>query len=212
VETLAGAKNMDVDQAEINRLVVGPAETRNVEIKAWIDPRMPEGKANLLKAVLALRNFNGGRLVIGFDNKTLQPLPAAPADILNTYHNDDIQGLVSKHAFETFDLAVGLAKREGQLHPVIIVSPGIRTPVAVKDPVTAPGGKSLKKGTVFFRSLRANGTASSAEVQPADWPELMQICVDNREADVGRFVRRHLAGLDGDSDHGRRPEIGATRR
>jgi hypothetical protein len=67
----------------------------------------------------------------------------------------------------------------------------------VKDPVTAPGGKSLKKGTVFFRSLRANGTASSAEVQPADWPELMQICVDNREADIGRFVRRHLAGLDG---------------
>lgn len=70
--------------------------------------------------------------------------------------------------------------------------------MAVKAPVTGPGGKQiLKKGAVFFRSLKANGVVSSVEVQPEDWPELMQICMDNREADIGRFVRRHLAGLDG---------------
>lgn len=60
---------MDIDQTEIDRLVAGPAETRDVEIKAWIDPRTPEGKVKLLTALLALRNFNGGRLVIGFHNK-----------------------------------------------------------------------------------------------------------------------------------------------
>lgn len=189
---------MDIDQTEIDRLVAGPAETRDVEIKAWIDPRTSEGKVKLLTALLALRNFNGGRLVIGFHNKTLQPLPAAPADILDAFHNDDIQGLISRHTSETFDIAVGFAQREGQQYPVIVVDSGIRTPVAVKAPVTGPGGKQiLKKGAVFFRSLKANGLVSSAEVQPEDWPELMQICMDNREADIGRFVRRHLAGLDG---------------
>jgi len=82
--------------------------------------------------------------------------------------------------------------------PSSSVDSGIRTPVAVKAPITGPGGKQiLKKGAVFFRSLQANGVASSAEVQPGDWHELMQICMDNREADIGRFVRRHLAGLDG---------------
>ena len=70
---------MDIDQAEIDRLVAAPAETRDVEIKPWIDPATPEGKAKLLTAVMALRNFNGGRLVIGFHNRTLQPLPAPPA-------------------------------------------------------------------------------------------------------------------------------------
>lgn len=189
---------MDIDQTEIDRLVAGPAETRDVEIKAWIDPRTSEGKVKLLTALLALRNFNGGRLVIGFHNKTLQPLPAAPADILDAFHNDDIQGLISRHTSETFDIAVGFAQREGQQYPVIVVDSGIRTPVAVKAPVTGPGGKQiLKKGAVFFRSLKANGLVSSAEVQLEDWPELMQICMDNREADIGRFVRRHLAGLDG---------------
>src|SRR6266478_4204000 len=152
---------MEIDQAGIDRLVTRPAETRDVEIKAWIDPRTPEGKAKLLTAVLALRNFNGGRLVIGFHNKTLKPLPAAPADILDAYHNDDIQGLVSKHASETFDVAVGSGLREGQRHPVIIVGSGIRTPVAVKAPITGPGGKQiLKKGAIFFRTLRANGIVS----------------------------------------------------
>ena len=168
-----------------------------MEIKAWIDPRTPEGKAKLLKAMLALRNFDGGRLVIGFDDETLQPLATEPADILDAYHNDDIQGLVSRHASESFDAAVGFGHREGQRHPVIVVASGIRTPVAVKVPVTERGGSQiLKKGLIFFRSLQANGTVSSAEAQPGDWPEIMQICMDNREADIGRFVRRHLAGLD----------------
>lgn len=69
--------------------------------------------------------------------------------------------------------------------------------MAVAVPVTALGGNNLvKKGTVYFRSLHSNGLVSSAEVQPDDWPEVMQICMDNREADIGRFVRRHLAGPD----------------
>ena len=105
---------------------------------------------------------------------------------------------MSKHASESFDIAVGSGQREGQLYPVIIVDSGIRTPVAVKAPVTGSGGRHiLKRGAVLFRTLQANGVVSSAEVQPGDWPELMQICMDNREADIGRFVRRHLTGLDG---------------
>ena len=54
---------MEIDQDEIDGLVAGPTETRDVEIKAWIDPRTPEDRAKLLTAVLALRNYNGGRLV-----------------------------------------------------------------------------------------------------------------------------------------------------
>ena len=55
---------------------------------------------------------------------------------------------------------------------------------------------AIKEGAVYVRTLHANGTISSAEARPRDWPEIMEICFDNREADVGRFVRRHLAGID----------------
>jgi hypothetical protein len=32
-------------------------------------------------------------------------------------------------------------------------------------------------------------------VTAADWDKLMRICFDNREADVGRFMRRHLGEI-----------------
>jgi hypothetical protein len=111
---------MDIDQTEIDRLVAGPAETRDVEIKAWIDPRTPEGKVKLLTALLALRNFNGGRLVIGFHNKTLQPLPAAPADILDAFHNDDIQGLISRHSPIHLENLLELARIGATIFPPML--------------------------------------------------------------------------------------------
>jgi hypothetical protein len=51
-------------------------------------------------------------------------------------------------------------------------------------------------GDVYFRTLRANGTPSTAVARPQDWLEIVEICFENREADVGRFLRRQLAALD----------------
>jgi hypothetical protein len=39
-----------------------------------------------------------------------------------------------------------------------------------------------------------NGTVSTALARPQDWKEMVEICFDNREADVGRFLRRQLGG------------------
>src|SRR5262249_10859252 len=49
---------------------------------------------------------------------------------------------------------------------------------------------------VYVRSILANNTVSSAEARRDDWDRLIRICLENREADIGAFVRRHLAGLD----------------
>ena len=64
---------MSVDQNRVQDLVARPAEGLNVEIKRWIDPDDESGVAKIVRACLALRNRNGGYVVIGFDNKTLQP-------------------------------------------------------------------------------------------------------------------------------------------
>jgi hypothetical protein len=49
---------------------------------------------------------------------------------------------------------------------------------------------------VYIRTLDANGVASSAPANHGDWEKIVKICFDNREADIGAFVRRHLQGID----------------
>jgi hypothetical protein len=51
-------------------------------------------------------------------------------------------------------------------------------------------------GEAYFRTLHANGTPSTAPARPHDWRDILDICFDNREADIGRFLRRQLTGQD----------------
>jgi hypothetical protein len=188
---------LTMDRAQAEELVAHPSEGLNVELKNWLDPVKPDHRAKIARALLALRNRNGGWLLIGFDDSTLAAAPAAPADPRSDYHPDVIQGLVTKHASEPFQVSVDFVDRDGKSHPVFFVEPGVRTPVAVKSAIQDQSGKELLKfGEVPFRTLRANGTASTASAKPEDWPDIVEICFENREADVGRFIRRHLGATD----------------
>jgi hypothetical protein len=68
-----------------------------------------------------------------------------------------------------------------------------------KSEFVSNGRKLIKVNTVYVRSLKANNTPSTTEATWKDWPKIVEVCFDNREADIGRFIRRHLGGL--------RPEI-----
>ncbi len=73
---------------------------------------------------------------------------------------------------------------------------GVKVPVAAKRDLKDGSRKAIRRGAVYFRSLASNGTPSTTEARPSDWAEIVEIWFDNREADVGRFIRRHLASLD----------------
>jgi predicted esterase len=51
---------------QIQALVDAPSERLNIEVKPWLDPSSNWGEAIIAKALLALRNQNGGFLLIGF--------------------------------------------------------------------------------------------------------------------------------------------------
>jgi predicted HTH transcriptional regulator len=88
---------MKIDQDEIRELISSLSEGLNVEVKRWLDPSQPAGAAKIVKAALALRNRNGGYLVIGFDDKTLTPdIGSEPADVHAAFHLDTIQAIVSR--------------------------------------------------------------------------------------------------------------------
>jgi hypothetical protein len=189
---------MNIDQSRIEDLVARPSESLNVEIKRWISTDEANGIAKLVRAVLALRNRNGGYIVVGLDDKTLKPyIENEPANVREAFHVDKIQGLISRYASELFEVGVAFASREGREYPVIVVPEGVRSPVAAKAALQDEKKRLLlRDGDIFFRTLAANGTPSTALARPQDWPEIVEICFNNREADVGRFLRRQLAGHD----------------
>lgn len=189
---------MDISQERINDLVRRPSEGLNVEIKRWIDPQSVEGVSKIAKAAIALRNRNGGYLVIGLGNDTLEPDASnAPNDVQAAFHLDIIQGIVSKYAAIPFEVQVGFAERDDQLFPVIAVPDGFTVPVAAKKDLMDAGGKfAIREDTVYVRTLGSNGTPSTSAIKAADWRDLIELCFDNREADIGRFLRRQL-GVDG---------------
>src|ERR1700681_872768 len=67
---------MDINQDRIQALVGNSAETLNIELKNWVDPTTAEGQSKIVRAVLALRNRDGGELI---DQANLMAL-ARPVD------------------------------------------------------------------------------------------------------------------------------------
>ena len=185
-----------VDQTIINSLIQQPAESLNVEIKRWIDPNDSANIAKIIKGVFALRNRNGGFFIFGFDDKTLTAdVKNTPSNPRELFHIDVIQNLISKYASEAFEVEIAWAERGGYDYPVIAIPSGVKTPVATKYSLELSGKTLIKYGAVYFRSLSSNGTPSTTEARHSDWADIVEICFDNREADVGRFIRRHLRGI-----------------
>ncbi|MGO9470489.1 MAG: helix-turn-helix domain-containing protein [Isosphaeraceae bacterium] len=215
---LRGNSAMALSEEQLRTLLNTPSETLGLELKTWIDPATDEGKAKIAISCMALRNNNGGQLVIGFNDDGKPEKGNAPADIPSKFHFDVIQRIVGQFSSEPFPVEIQFADREGTLYPVISVPFGIRTPVAARRSLGPPDKPLVRDNAVYVRSLSANYTVSSSEARRGDWDRLIQICLDNREADIGAFVRRHLAGLNLDrlgsllSSVSASPQIPATAR
>ena len=91
-----------------------------------------------------------------------------------------------------FEVAVTFGERDSQEYPVVVVPEGVRSPVAAKADLFAGEKRLIQLGDVYFRTLNANGTPSTAKARPQDWPDIVEVCFENREADIGRFLRRQL--------------------
>jgi hypothetical protein len=186
---------VSADQTRVDELVAHPSEALNVEIKGWIDPKASEGIAKIARAALAIRNRGGGFLIIGFDDATLLPDEhGRPSDVRSVFHHDIIQGIVSRYASDKFEIAIAYGRRDGSEYPVIIIPEGVSVPVACARDLFDQQNRLLREGEVYFRTLNANGTPSTAAARSGDWTDIIEICFENREADIGRFLRRHLSG------------------
>lgn len=154
---------VDISQEFADRLVNSPSEGLNVEIKRWIDPSEPSGIAKIAIACMALRNRNGGYLVIGLDNESMEPVDdGKPHNVRASFHIDIIQQIISKYASVAFEVAVAFAKRSEQEFPVIAIGSGVRAPVAASKELSLAGKPLIRQHAVYFRTLNASGVAGSS--------------------------------------------------
>jgi len=171
-----------------------------VELKGWFDPKQPEGVAKLVRGCLALRNNDGGFLIVGIDDKTLQISTASPDWIVHTdFHPDHVQSLIAKYASRAFEIFVHYVLVGNLTLPVIEVESGARTPVAAKADLPDPKHASrmlIRKDAVYVRTLLSNNRVSTSEATFKDWERVCDLCFNNREADIGAFVRRHVPALE----------------
>ncbi|MCQ1779419.1 hypothetical protein NOJ05_19610 [Neorhizobium galegae] len=184
---------MNDSQDRIDALIAAPTESLNVELKRWVDPRTPHGQAKIAIGCIALRNRNGGYLVVGFDDRTALPDDEhRPDNVEGLFHPDIVQHIVSQFASQLFEVKVRLAARDGLRYPVIVVEAGVTVPVAAKRELIDGNKTLIRQDAVYFRTLRSNGVVSSSAATHGDWADIINICFENREADIGRFLRRHL--------------------
>jgi Putative DNA-binding domain len=173
----------------LQSLVDRPRETISIELKSWIDPKSPEGEQKIARAALALRNQNGGYLVIGFNDKTGSPDPvSAGVNVRLQYHTDEIQRIVSRYASHPFVIEAHFPETGGVEYPVIRIPAGFKTPVVCKADLLGkgPDGKErflLRAKDIYVRTVDTNHTVSSAPGNGRDIEELVERCFQNREAD-----------------------------
>jgi len=71
----------------LNQLVANSSESLGIELKEWLDPNTTVGKAKLVKACLALRNNNGGCLLVGFNDDGTPRVDGVLNSIYDVYLN-----------------------------------------------------------------------------------------------------------------------------
>lgn len=183
---------MALSEQELLRLIQNPRETLDTELKEWIDPELPEGKAKIARGCIALFNANGGYLIIGFQNDG-QPATGAPAEVRLVFHPDVVQRIVAKYASQPIAVEVEFAQRDGVEYPIICVPSGVVTPCAAKSDLRIGEKVLVKDHAIYVRSVSSNHTVSTTEPRIPDWDRIVKTCHDNREANIGAFFRRHLA-------------------
>lgn len=183
--------------AELDRLLDTLPEDLTVECKQFMDLSKEAVKADFIKACIALRNQNGGFLILGVKNEPRQLVPSQPDWLIDQYTDDKIRHVISTHVSDPFDIGLYLQKRGEVIYPIIEIPAGIKVPVSAAKDIGATNhsgsGDRLRARMVYVRTLNTNGTPSTAEAGPKDWTDLMNRCMGNRETDIAGFLRRNFS-------------------
>ena len=193
-ETLKGGRVDD----RIERFVQNPTETLNTERKQWADLSDIKNQSVFIKNCIALYNINGGLLVLGVDDAGKDHPTLDNEKLREIYTGDLPQELVSKYSSESIELDIQLHAPKDNLVVFVIVPSGVKRPAFIKKQFLDPGAPKNKQvllevNDIYIRSLKANNRVSTTKINAQhDWDRLFETCMENREADIAKFIQKHL--------------------
>ena len=194
---------MSLNEQQVKQLVSSPTESLSKELKDWFEPATPQGIEKIVKTCIAMRNNDGGYLLIGFNNITGLPnKDDAPNNTEELFHMDKIQDYITKYSSEAFEISLYYPVIDNNKFVLIEIQPGVKTPIATKSGLNRDGTDYIKMDKVYIRTLNSNNTPSTSEAKWKDWLTILHNCFENREADIGRFLRRHLSNISSDDIDG----------
>ena len=170
----------DFHPTDLQRLVLEPAETLEVEYKAWLDLSSKSHKAKLAKELIALANHGGGHVVLGFSDPGMTPL--AKPDQYPAVTTDDVNGIVASYSEPSFHCQVA----EVRGHVVISVPAGASVPIRSKR--DGPNGEIASN--CYY--VRRPGPNSEMPRSGFEWDVLLRRCISNRDQELEATVRRIL--------------------
>jgi hypothetical protein len=177
----------------LEQILANPNEGNAVELKRWLNLSNRSQLCKVIKACAALYNSNGGFLLVGVTDDGQPDTEGRPTDWEIQFEAERLQGFISNHLTPPFEITVWHAKVGQEPCVVIEVPAGATSPVCVRvDVADGEGNTELARFEVFCRTLSANGTYSSGRPGPDDWQLMMRRFLDNREADIARFLTRNF--------------------
>jgi hypothetical protein len=182
-----------VQSLDLGQLLRYPREDLSIEIKNWLDLSDEMARANIAKAILALANWGGGYVVLGFSEIEGQHVPADDRPpSLSAYNQDTVNDIVSRYADPPFQCAVHHVQHpdDGNLFPIIVVPGGHRTPIRAKR--DDPDRKHVQNNCYYTRRA---GPSSDQPRSPREWDDLIKRCIIAGRDDLLDSFRKILYGL-----------------
>lgn len=184
---------MPMSEREIPTLIENLLESREVEVKNWLDGLSDnDHRARLAKEIIALANSGGGLIFIGFEDEEEHPSIVPDEGFFEAFTQDTISNLVERFISPPCQCTIIYQLREssGVRHPVILVPGRHRVPL-----FAARGNDAcnLQNGTVYVR--RQGGRSEPARTQD-DWETLIDNLVQGRMTEQLNAIREIMTPSD----------------
>ena len=184
-----GSSSIDEAPADLERLVLEPVETLEVEYKEWLNLRTKAHRAKLAKELIALRNHGGGHVVLGFSDPEMEASPCPEGYDYVTA--DYVNGVVARYSDPPFHCRTASVLG----HLVISVPAGVTVPVRSK--------KGSENDEIIRDRYytRRPGPSSEPPQSGLEWDTLLRRCIANRDVELEALVRRIVRVMANPTEH-----------
>ena len=178
-----------LEHIRLRPLVEWPTESPSVEYKDWLDLTVHHGRATLAKHVIALANYGGGYIVLGFAEVGSSLQSHARPDDVPEATPDAVNEAVRRYADPEIQCQMRSIPHPetGVEHPVIDVPGGFSAPVLCRRDYEGV----LRQSRCY---IRKPGPRSEEPRTYAEWRSLIDRCVRNARNDMLDSIRSIVSG------------------